>query len=138
MAARARQQRWRETKVLREGTRASKRAKAAADKELASRLREELDPTRPDRPKGWSRRVSDQAVLQWGAKRDFIRKMHNAAPRHKVAERVLSAVRVRAQKKRKRRKARRDGALLSKSLVLGGGAAAQPGAGAGEVVVLSP
>ncbi len=110
----------------------------------ASRLREELDPTRPDRPKGWSRRVSDQAVLQWGAKRDFIRKMHNTAPRHKVAERVLSAVRVlltRAQKKRKRRKARREGALQPKPLdALGGGAAAQqPGAGVGGgVVLLSP
>ncbi len=58
MAARARKQRWRETEVLREGTRASKRAKAAADKLRTSRLREEeLDPTRPDRPKGWSRRV---------------------------------------------------------------------------------
>jgi aminopeptidase N len=103
VAARARQQRWRETEVLREGTRASKRTKAAADKLRASRLREEL-------------RVSDQAVLQWGAKRDFIRKMHNTAPRHTVVERVLSAVRVlltRAQKKRKRRRARREGARAS-------------------------
>ena len=82
MAARARQQRWRETEQLRAGTRETKRAKAAAEKERARRLREELDPTRPDCPKGWSRRVSDRAVLQWGAKRDFIRKMHNAAPRH--------------------------------------------------------
>ena len=74
VAARARQQRWRETELLRAGTRESKRAKAAADKERARRLREELDPTRPDRPKGWSRRVPDRAVLQWGAKRDFIRR----------------------------------------------------------------
>jgi hypothetical protein len=51
VAARARQQRWRETEQLRAGTRALKRAKAAADKERARRLREELDPTRPDRPK---------------------------------------------------------------------------------------
>ena len=107
-----------------------------------SRLREELDPTRPDRPKGWSRRVSNQAVLQWGAKRDFIRKMHNTAPRHKVVERVLSAVRVlltRAQKKRKRRKARREGARLLKPVDgLGGGVAALLGAGVGGGVVLAP
>ncbi len=64
VAARARQQRWRETELLHAGTRESKRAKAAADKERARRLREELDPTRPDRPKGWSRRVPDRAVLQ--------------------------------------------------------------------------
>ncbi len=54
VGARARQQRWRETEVLREGTHASKRAKAAADKKRASRLREKLDPARPDRPEGWS------------------------------------------------------------------------------------
>ncbi len=141
-AARARQQRWRETELLRADTRASKRAKAAADKERASWLREELDPTRPDRPKGWSRRVADRAVLQWGAKRDFIRKLQNAAPRHQVVEKVLSAVQVlltRAQKKRKRRRARRAGAVLSKSLLVSGGvAAAQPGAGGGEIVILSP
>jgi hypothetical protein len=35
VAARARQQRWRETKLLRAGTHESKRAKAAADKERA-------------------------------------------------------------------------------------------------------
>ena len=110
VAARARQQRWREAELLRAGTRESKRAKAAADKERARRLREELDPTRPDRPKGWSRRVPDRAVLQWWAKRDFIRRLHNTAPRLALAAKVLSAVRVlftRSQKKRKRRKARR-------------------------------
>ena len=141
VAARARQQRWRETEILREGTRASKRAKAAAAKLRASRLREELDPTRPDRPKGWSRRVSDQAVLQWGAKRDFIRRMHNTAPRHTVVERVLSAVRVlltRAQKKRKRRRARREGArLLKPAEGLGGGVVARLG-GVGGAGVLAP
>jgi hypothetical protein len=141
VAARARQQRWRETEILREGTRASKRAKAAAAKLRASRLREELDPTRPDRPKGWSRRVSDQAVLQWGAKRDFIRRMHNTAPRHTVVERVLSAVRVlltRAQKKRKRRRARREGARLMKPAEgLGGGVVALLG-GVGGAGVLAP
>ena len=143
MAARARQQRWCETEQLRAGTRESKRAKAAADKERARRLREELDPTRPERPKGWSRRVTDRAVLQWGAKRDFIRKMHHAAPRLIVVEKVLSAVRSilsRAQKKRKRRRARRvvARAKMKHREVSGGGVAAQPGAGGGEVVVLSP
>ncbi len=68
VAARARQQRWRETELLRAGTCESKRAKAAADKERARRLREELDPTRPDRPKGWSRRVLDRAVLYNGGR----------------------------------------------------------------------
>ncbi len=63
VAARARQQRWRETEQLRAGTRESKRAKAAADKERSRRLREELDPTRPDRLKGWSWRVPDRAVV---------------------------------------------------------------------------
>ena len=113
-----------------------------AEKERARRLREELDPTRPDRPKGWSRRVSDRAVLQWGAKRDFIRKMHNAAPRHQVVGRILIAVReilTRAQKKRKRRRTRRDAALLKlKPLVVLGGVAEHPSAGGEEVVVLSP
>ena len=141
MAARARQQRWRETELLRAGTCATKRAKAAADKERASRLREELDPTRLDRPKGWSRRVADRAVLQWGAKRDFIRKLHNAAPRHQVVEKVLSAVRVlltRAQKKRKRRRARREGARLTKPADgLGGDAVALLG-GVGGAGVLAP
>ncbi len=142
VAARARQRRWRETEQLRAGTRETKRAKAAADKERARKLREELDPTRPDRPKGWSRRVSDRAVLQWGAKRDFIRKMHNAAPRHQVAGRILISVReilTRAQKKRKRRRSRRDAALLKlKPLVVLGGVAERPSAGGEEVVVLSP
>ena len=40
VAARARQQRWRKTELLRAGTRESNRAKAAADKERARRLRE--------------------------------------------------------------------------------------------------
>ncbi len=44
VAARARQQRWRETEQLRAGTRETMRAKAAADKERARRLREELAP----------------------------------------------------------------------------------------------
>ncbi len=72
-ASRARQQHWRETEPLRVGAHVSKRAKATTDKERARRLREELDPTRPDRPKGWSRRAADRAVLQWEAKRDFTR-----------------------------------------------------------------
>jgi hypothetical protein len=139
VAARARQQRWRETELLRAGTRESKRARAAADKERARRLREELDPTRPDRPKGWSRRVPDRAVLQWGAKRDFIRRLHNAAPRLAVAEKVLSAVRVlltRSQKKRKRRKARRDAAANAQPE--GSGAELSKRVGReGEVVALS-
>ena len=46
VAARARQKRWRETEQLRAGTRETKRAKAAADKERARRLREELDKER--------------------------------------------------------------------------------------------
>ncbi len=142
VAARARQQRWRETEQLRAGTRESKRAKAAADKERARRLREELDPTRSDRPKGWSRRVSDRAVLQWGVKRDFIRRLHNAAPRLGVAAKVLGAVRVlltRSQKKRKHRRARQVAATKSQSLAAGGGGAvAKLSEGGVEVVVLSP
>ncbi len=86
-------------------------------------------------------RVSDQAVLQWGAKRDLIRKMHNAAPRHTVVERVLSAVRVlltRAQKKQKRRKARRESARQLKPVnSFGGGVPARLGAGVGGGVVLA-
>ena len=85
--------------------------------------------------------MSDQAVLQWGAKRDFIRRMHNTAPRHTVVERVLSAVRIlltRAQKKRKRRRARREGArLLKPAEGLGGGVVAQMG-GVGGAGVLAP
>ena len=66
-------------------------------------------------------------VLQWGAKRDFIRRLHNAAPRLAVAAKVLSAVRVlltRSQKKRKRRKARRAAAAKAQPVELerpGGG-----------------
>ncbi len=52
VAARAIQQRWRETEQQRLGIRATKRAKAVEEKERARRLREILDPTRPDRPKG--------------------------------------------------------------------------------------
>jgi len=49
VAARARQQRWRETEQLRAGTRETKRAKAAADKERARRLREPRSWTPPGR-----------------------------------------------------------------------------------------
>ena len=81
-------------------------------------------------------------MLQWGAKRDFIKKMQIAAPRHLVAVRVLSSVReilTRAQKKRKRRRSRRDAALLNlKPLAVLGGVAEHPSAGWEEVVVLSP
>ena len=49
VAKRARQQRWRETELLRKGVRENKRAKAAAEKEKASRLRDILEPIRPYR-----------------------------------------------------------------------------------------
>ena len=106
---RARQQRWRETELLRKGVRENKRAKAAAEKEKANRLRNILEPTRPDRPRGWTRRLTDRSVLHWGAKRDLIAMMGGLVASSPAvvatmarAKEVLS----RAQKKRLRRFAR--------------------------------
>ncbi len=127
--------------LLRAGTRETNTANAAADKERARRLREELDPTWPDRPKGWSRRVPDRAVLQWGAKHDFIRRLNNSAPRLAVAAKVLSAVRVlltRKQKKRKRRRARQIAAAKAQLWAPSEVGVSKQGEGDGEVVVLSP
>ena len=72
VATRARQQRWRDSQTERESKRAAKREKAAADKERAHRLRAPLEASRPDRPKGWTARIPDRAVLHWGAMRNFI------------------------------------------------------------------
>jgi hypothetical protein len=109
VAARARQQRWRETEQQRLGIRATKRAKAVADKERARRLREILDPTRPGRPKGWTRRLTDRAVLHWGAKRDLIKRMTNVSAKSVQVAVVIAVARAsltRVQKKRQRRYAR--------------------------------
>ena len=80
-------------------------------------------------------------MLQWGAKRDFIRRLHNSAPRLAVAAKVLSAVRVlltRSQKKRKRRRARQVAAAMPRLAVLTGVSVSKQGEGVEEVVVLSP
>ncbi len=86
--------------------------------------------------------MPDRAVLRWGAKRDFIRRFHNFAPRLAVAAKVLSAVRVlltRSQKKRKRRRARQVAAANAQSLAVpGGGGVFKRGEVDVEVVVLSP
>ena len=111
VAARARQQRWRETEQQRLGIRATKRAKAVADKERARRLREILDPTRPDRPKGWTRRLTDRAVLHWGAKRDLIKRMTTVSVKSAQVAVVIATARAsltRVEKKRQRRYARLD------------------------------
>ena len=109
VAKRARQQRWRETEQLRKGVRENKRAKAAAEKEKASRLRVILEPTRPDRPKGWTRRLTDRSVLHWGAKRELIAMMGGLVASSPVVVAVMARVKEvlsRAQKKRLRRFAR--------------------------------
>ena len=119
VANRARHQRWRETAHQREGVRETKRAKAAADKEKARRLREVLEPTRPDRPKGWTRRLTDRAVLHWGAKRELIRQMGGSRLRLEVTAVVLTQARLaltRVQKKRNRRNARRAAKLPGEAI----------------------
>ena len=110
VAARARQQRWRETEPQRLGLRATKRAKAAADKEKARRLRLILDPTRPDRPKGWTRRLTDRAVLHWGAKRELIKRLTTVSAKTAQVAVVIATARAslsRVQTKRNRRYALR-------------------------------
>ena len=91
--------------------RENKRAKAAAEKEKASRLRDILEPTRPDHPRGWTRRLTDNSVLHWGAKRDLIAMMGGLVASSPAvvatmarAKEILS----RAQKKRLWRFARVD------------------------------
>ena len=80
-----------------------------AEKERARRLREILDPTRPDRPKGWTRRLTDRAVLHWVAKRDLIKRMTTVSAKSAQVAVVIATARAsltRVQKKRQRRYAR--------------------------------
>ena len=68
-----------------------------------------LDPTRPDRPKGWTRRLTDRAVLHWGAKRELIKRLTAVAAKTAQAAVVIATARAaltRVQKKRNRRYAR--------------------------------
>ena len=63
------------------------------------------------RPKGWTRRLTERAVLHWGAKRDLIKRMTTVSAKSVQVAVVISTARAsltRVQKKRQRRYARQD------------------------------